>query len=165
MIYNTSYAFLAPESRAMLIDLFQGCPVEIDTNAPLRIMISPDTIPVQHDKLFSARLCPLRFVYDTTTGINSLVLPLYSEGLVNYYNELMVSGVRPAFSDMYLPHLVLNHMLPPIRHRSKSILNSLSDAFVNFHHEVWFSGETMVTEDYEFDPSASFYTQAMESDF
>lgn len=158
MIYNHSFLQLGLESRTLLLDLFQGCPIMVNLNAPVSLMISPDQIPVNYEEEYDARLMPLQFVFDVESGRNLLVLPLYSAKLMARYQQLS-EQCRPAFSNFYFPHMVLNASLPPMRRTYKSILNSLSDAFVAYRHEIVLGHETVVAEDFIQDPNNALYTQ------
>lgn len=157
MIYNHAYLRLAVESRALLMDLFQGCPIHVNLNVPVTTMISPDPVPVDYSEAYDARLLPLHFQYDHVSERSSLILPLLSEKLMARFEYLVQSGVRPAYSKFYFPHLLLNADLPPVRHRQKSILNSLSDAFVNYQHEITLVEETVIAEDFDEHPCRAYY--------
>jgi hypothetical protein len=139
------------------MNLFQGCPIQVNLNVPVTTMISPDPIPVDYSESYDARLLPLHYQFDVVSGRKELILPLYSEKLMARFEHLLQSGVRPAYGDFYFPHLLLNADLPPVRHRYKSILNSLSDAFVTYQHEITLVEETVIAEDFDEQPSRAYY--------
>ena len=155
MIYNHLFVKLNLESRVLLHDLFQGCPIQVDLNAPVTLMITPDMPTPDHVALYQAQLMPLQIQYDPITEIKTLVLPIMSESLMGRYEGLIEQGIRPAYGDFYFPHIMLNADLPPVRHRYKSILNSLSDAFVSYQHKITLGEETVVTEDFDSQPATA----------
>lgn len=159
MVYNHSFLKLSLASRVLLNDLFQGCPIRVNLNVPVTVMISPDSIPVDYAATYQAKLMPLHLQFDMVSGRKELILPLFSEQLLSRYEELMEQGVRPAYSKFYFPHLLLNADLPPVRHRVKSVLNSLSDAFVTYHHGIELIEETVVTEDFDEQPVRAYYQE------
>lgn len=157
MIYNHSFLTLTLESRVLLMDLFQGVPVRCNLDVPVTMMISTDSIPVDYSVKYAARLMPMHFQFDPDDGRKQLILPVLSEELMLRHEKLIQDGVRPAFSPYYFPHLLLNADLPPVRKNYKSILNSLSSAFVEYQHEIVLSEETVVTEEFDGSPVRAYY--------
>lgn len=146
------------ESLQYLQGLFKGCPFDVNLRqCYVSLNISESPSEPDHERTFLANCGAMGIYYDSTLQSSSLVLPLYSEEMVERAAELRESELNKFYGDLYFPHMVIVPYFPPSRRHFNAFVNSVADALIGA--PLNFGGEVIKERELSRAPASEFYQE------
>ena len=159
MVLNEVVVFPSDDTLDFLLRVFRNCPFTFDeTKWHVVLNECVDPCAVDPTRIYIARADSLGYWYNDEVDTSSLIMPLMSSDLTNRMVELRLSN-GSVYHPTPLPFMPLVPMMPPLTHRYRAFVNSVSDILTSSEEPLIFTGEVQRVRNFETTPYAFYYEE------
>jgi hypothetical protein len=145
-----------------LREIFSGCPFDIDlSKAYVEVNSSLGEMQADDSRVYTAAAGSMNVWYDSSTQATSLLLPLQSPTLTDRCMEIRETAPSLFYGEYYMPFVVLQRNIPPMRRAYRSFINAVSDVLFANRLPLVFESEFLLPKNFEYVPYTDYYVSQL----
>ena len=157
MVLNEVVIFPSNDTLDFLLKIFRNSPFAFDeTRWCVTLNTSLDPCELDPSRSYTAKVSSLGYWYNDEVESSSLIMELDSDDIIQRMVELRLEN-----PDLYHPSplafMPLIPMMPPLTHRYRAFVNSISDILVSYEEPLVFTGEVQRMRNFECSPYQLYY--------
>lgn len=157
MVLNEVVVFPSDDTLDYLLRVFRNCPFTFDeTKWYVTLNECIDPCAVDPSRTYVAKAKSLGYWYNDEVETSSLIMPLESDDLINRMVELRLKN-DAVYHPTPLAFMPLVPMMPPLTHRYRAFVNSVSEILLSSEEPLIFTGEVQRVRNFEASPYELYY--------
>ena len=147
------------ETLEYLAYTMSACPFDMNLqDTYVTLNMSQEPMEPDPSRVYKATAGSLGIWYDQATGYSSLILPLYSESMIERVAELRADAPSAFYGDHWFAFMVLVPDFPPQARRYVAFINSISDSLAMAQEApLFFDAELVRSTEVHAVPFADYY--------